>query len=201
MSERTNAMIGLEYILGVFNMQHQDLANELGIKKQNINLWVKGKQKIPQKYLPILSNMFGLSEEDLQRELSDIDKLAIQNDVLLSKIVAKELNIKTLEEYENRTRDIEAILENADTDPRFLEVYRNSVYTSLLFNLETIKKCFIDIQNKDFDDEQEKTNALDTFLKIIIYIIVILTSSKIDNDEFLEYLLRLLQKNKADDSD
>ncbi|MCX7773191.1 MAG: transcriptional regulator, partial [Clostridia bacterium] len=29
-------MIGLEYILGLYNMQHIELAEQLGIKKQNI---------------------------------------------------------------------------------------------------------------------------------------------------------------------
>ena len=35
-------MIGLEYILKVSDIQQKDLAEELGIKKQNINLWIKG---------------------------------------------------------------------------------------------------------------------------------------------------------------
>ena len=39
-------MIGLEYILEVFKIQQKDLAEELGIKKQNITLWIKGKQNI-----------------------------------------------------------------------------------------------------------------------------------------------------------
>jgi uncharacterized protein YjcR len=35
-------------------MQHIELAEKLGIKKQNINLWIKRKQNIPKKYLPVL---------------------------------------------------------------------------------------------------------------------------------------------------
>jgi DNA-binding XRE family transcriptional regulator len=37
-------LLGLEYILGLYNMQHVELAEKLGIKKQNINLWIKGRQ-------------------------------------------------------------------------------------------------------------------------------------------------------------
>jgi len=44
----------LEYILSLYNMQHIKLAEKLEIKKQSINFWIKGKQKIPKKYLPIL---------------------------------------------------------------------------------------------------------------------------------------------------
>jgi plasmid maintenance system antidote protein VapI len=71
-------MIGLEDILRIWEMQHQELATKLGIKKQNINLWISGKQAISKKYLPILSEMFGVSEEMFQRELTDLEKLYIQ---------------------------------------------------------------------------------------------------------------------------
>ena len=35
------SIIGLEYILALYDMQHIDLAERLGIKKQNINMWIK----------------------------------------------------------------------------------------------------------------------------------------------------------------
>ena len=53
-------MIGLEYILEIFKIQQKDLAEELGIKKQNITLWIKGKQNISKKYLPILSSYISM---------------------------------------------------------------------------------------------------------------------------------------------
>jgi transcriptional regulator with XRE-family HTH domain len=75
-------MIGLEYILNIYDIQHQDLAEKLGIRKQNINLWIKGKQNVSKKYLPTLSEMFGVDEEYFQKELDDIDKLIIQKEKL-----------------------------------------------------------------------------------------------------------------------
>jgi plasmid maintenance system antidote protein VapI len=75
-------MIGLEYILNLYDMQHQTLAEKLGIKKQNINLWVKGKQSISKKYLPILSSMFGIDEEYFQKELTEVERLIIQKEKL-----------------------------------------------------------------------------------------------------------------------
>lgn len=75
-------MIGLEYILNLYGIQHQDLAEKIGIKKQNINLWIKGKQNVSKKYLPMLSEMFGVDEEYFQKELNDIDKLIIQKEKL-----------------------------------------------------------------------------------------------------------------------
>lgn len=75
-------MIGLEYILGLYNMQHIELAEKLGIKKQNINMWIKGKQNIPKKYLPILEELFGLDEDYFLKELNEIDQLEIQKEKL-----------------------------------------------------------------------------------------------------------------------
>ena len=77
-------MIGLEYILNLYNMQHIELAEKLGIKKQNINMWIKGKQNIPKKYLPILEELFGLNEKYFTKELDEIDQLEIQKEKLKS---------------------------------------------------------------------------------------------------------------------
>lgn len=73
---------GLEYILGLYNMQHIELAEKLGIRKQNINLWIKGKQNIPKKYLPVLEELFGLTSEYFIKELNEIEKLEIQKEKL-----------------------------------------------------------------------------------------------------------------------
>ncbi|MBB6625095.1 helix-turn-helix domain-containing protein [Clostridium gasigenes] len=75
-------MVGLEYILSLYNMQYITLADRLGIKKQNINMWIKGKQKIPKKYLPILEEMFGVKQEYFVKELNEIEKLELQKEKL-----------------------------------------------------------------------------------------------------------------------
>ncbi|MES9695039.1 helix-turn-helix domain-containing protein [Bacillus toyonensis] len=79
-------MNGLEYILSLYNLQHIELAEKLGIRKQNINLWIKGKQKIPKKYLPILEDLFQLDAEYFTRDLNEIDKLEIQKEKLKSEL-------------------------------------------------------------------------------------------------------------------
>lgn len=89
-------MLGLEYVLGLYNMSQVELAEQLGIKKQNITLWLKGRQPISKKYLPILAELFQLPAESFSRELTDIEKLEIQKDKL-----KKELN-PIIDRYENR---------------------------------------------------------------------------------------------------
>ena len=70
-------LIGLEFVLGLYNMQHVELAEKLGIKKQNINMWVKQKQNIPKKYLPVLEELFQVDKDLLSRELTELEKLEI----------------------------------------------------------------------------------------------------------------------------
>lgn len=75
-------LIGLEFILGLYNMQYVELAEYLGIKKQNINMWVKRRQNIPKKYLPILEELFEIEREFFSKELTEIEKLEIQKEKL-----------------------------------------------------------------------------------------------------------------------
>lgn len=75
-------MIGLEYILNLYNFPHVELADKLGIRKQNINLWVKGRQNIPRKYMPVLKDLFGIRGEYFDKELTEIDRLEIQKEKL-----------------------------------------------------------------------------------------------------------------------
>ena len=75
-------MIGLEFIIGLYNMQYVELAEYLGIKKQNINMWVKRRQNIPKKYLPILEELFGIESEFFSKELTEIEKLELQKEKL-----------------------------------------------------------------------------------------------------------------------
>lgn len=72
-------MIGLEYICKINDIQFKELAEDLGIRKQNINLWIKGwSRNIPKKYLPQLSKIFNTEIEYFQKELTEIDKLKLQ---------------------------------------------------------------------------------------------------------------------------
>lgn len=88
-------MIGLEYILSLYYMEHQSLADKLGIKKQNINLWIKGKQSISKKHLPLLSEMFGIDEQYFQKELDDVDKLMVQKEKLRQELKPQVVEYET----------------------------------------------------------------------------------------------------------
>lgn len=96
-------MIGLEYILKLYNITQQELAEKLGIKRQNIDAWIRGKRKIPQKHLLKLSEIFKLPEGYFQSELNEKDKLSIQqlkirNDLVTYDYEYKEFNEELGEE-------------------------------------------------------------------------------------------------------
>lgn len=71
-------MVGLEFILNLYNVQQSDLAEKLGITKQNVNHWVKDKQKIPKKHVLTISELFKIPSEFIQKELDELDKVEIQ---------------------------------------------------------------------------------------------------------------------------
>lgn len=71
-------MIGLEYICKLYNKKFTTIADELGITRQVVNIWIKGKKPIAKKHLPKLAEIFNLSEEYFQKELTELDKLEIQ---------------------------------------------------------------------------------------------------------------------------
>jgi transcriptional regulator with XRE-family HTH domain len=142
-------LIGLEYILNLYNLQHIELAEKLGIKKQNINMWVKGRQNIPKKYLPVLEELFGIDQSYFGRELSEIEQLEIQKEKLkrdLKPVIKKheqqfslgeindlvEVPIYDKEEMNAIERDIEkaklisrfkAAMDIVDNNP-YLETYK-----------------------------------------------------------------------------
>lgn len=71
-------MIGLEYICGLYNKKHSALAEELGISRQVVNIWIKGKRPIGKKHIPKLVETFNIPEGYFQKEVDEIDKLKIQ---------------------------------------------------------------------------------------------------------------------------
>lgn len=71
-------MIGIEYVLKLFEMTQQELADKLEIKRQNIDSWIRNQRNIPKKHLPKLVDIFNIPEEYFQKELETKDKEKIQ---------------------------------------------------------------------------------------------------------------------------
>ncbi len=83
-------MIGLDFICKLYDKQFKDVAEELGVSKQVINGWIKGKYNISKKHLPRLSEIFQIPEEYFQKELNDVDQIEIQQKKIRNELVEYE---------------------------------------------------------------------------------------------------------------
>jgi transcriptional regulator with XRE-family HTH domain len=74
-------MIGLEKVIQVFNLNANQIAKKLGVSRQTVYDWLKGKRKIPKKRIEQLANLpeFKFVNKELfQKEINEIDKLDIE---------------------------------------------------------------------------------------------------------------------------
>lgn len=74
---------GLEYLLELASMSQLELSDKLNTSKQNLNMWIKGKQRIPKKYLPLLEEIFQVDQEYFEKDVTQLDKFKIQEIRLL----------------------------------------------------------------------------------------------------------------------
>ena len=72
-------MIILRYMLFIYNISNEELADKLDIRKENISKWSHSGAIITEKYGDILFNIFGVSIEYLQKELTREDIFYILN--------------------------------------------------------------------------------------------------------------------------
>lgn len=183
-----DCLIGLEYILTLYGMQHIELADKLGIKKQNINLWIKGRQNIPKKYLPILEQMFHVNEQYFAKQLSEIEKLEIQKEKLkreLQPVIEKheqQFSIGEKNEFvqvpvynKEEINAIERSIEKARLVARFQELLNETPY------IETYKLIIELLEKAEHEAMFHKTiEALAHYLDVLPDF----ASSSEEQDEF-----------------
>ncbi|NEU30147.1 helix-turn-helix domain-containing protein [bacterium LRH843] len=74
-------MIGLQMVLEVFNTNPNQIANKLGVSRQTVYDWLKGKRKISEKRLTQLAKLSEfkfINKEIFQKEINEVDKHDIQ---------------------------------------------------------------------------------------------------------------------------
>jgi transcriptional regulator with XRE-family HTH domain len=177
MLEVNKYMIGLEYILNIYGMKHQELADMLIIKKQNVNLWIKGKQAVSKKHYDRLYEIFKIPQEYFQKELNEIDKLRIDQIKLENEMVTFEYeeivtNPTTGEDVTiiSRYRDF-----NTEDEISRLE-YEISQKELLIKINEILNVCFIDGHNPIYGGLNEALKLLELFKMFT----TIISDSKID---------------------
>jgi len=146
-------MMGLEYIVNLYNKQFKDVAEELGISKQVINGWIKGRYNISKKHLPKLSKMFNLPEQYFQRQLSELEKLDIQK--------IKIYNERTEYEHEDTFTDPDTGEEIIITDTRIDESDMfNDSYINYKKDIIKLTNEIKEVINNKFNDDAVESNQL-----------------------------------------
>ena len=122
-------MRGLIYIRkDIFHMTVSWLANEMSISRQGITDWESGRSKMSIDRLEVLERIFGISKKWYDKEVNEIDKLKIDNEVL-NNIISTTLydNIKIYDDvdlsksnvrFEETTADFDKILKIKDITER-----------------------------------------------------------------------------------
>lgn len=139
-------MNGLNFILNLYDMQYIKLAEILGINKQNITMWVKGKQKVPKKYITILEEIFNIDKEYFSKELTEIDKLEIQKEKLkqdLNPIISKK-------EQEFSIGEINNIIEKPIYDKEEMNSIEREIEKAKL--AQRFKECMDIVDNNPYMD-------------------------------------------------
>lgn len=131
-------MIGLEYILNLYNIKHIELAEKLGIKKQNINLWIKQKQNIPKKYLPQLEELFKVNSKFFEKELTEIEKLEIQKEKLKTEL--NPLITLTEKNYDlnSKSFEITEIYNKEEINKIEYDIHKAKIFEKFKNSLESI---------------------------------------------------------------
>jgi transcriptional regulator with XRE-family HTH domain len=74
-------MIGLKKVLEIFNKNPNQIANHLGVSRQTVYDWLKGKRKIPKRRITQLTQIPEfkfIKEEIFQKEIDNLEEHDIQ---------------------------------------------------------------------------------------------------------------------------
>ncbi|NFE75501.1 helix-turn-helix transcriptional regulator [Clostridium botulinum] len=133
-----NNMTRLSYVLELYNLTQQELADKLQIKRQNIDAWLRKRRKIPEKHLVNLSKIFkGIDSSYFQKELTEIEKIDIQK----TKILNDSNEIEYIDsDAEQNIRIRRVLKDNYDVfGARYLDYEKNMIIT-----INRIKKIVSD---------------------------------------------------------
>ena len=149
-------MIGLNYIRKyVFDLSANWLANVMGITRQSVMDWEARRNKLLDYRITELQKIFGANKKWYDKELDEIDKLKINNEILNSILTQKIFEITAFSKnvhYENSVIELEKLTKINDIEERYKQVLKQITENEKLINLlEIIQKIKI-VANELKDD-------------------------------------------------
>ena len=184
-------MNNLDNIREIFNLTLEDVANMLNIKKQSVSEWSKNN-KIPEKRIKELSELLNIPEEYFNKEISEVDKIKLQN-IKLEQDIKNSIFEYEREIYDNETDEtittISDIAYNKDLE-RLHEI--NNIKIN---KLNLLKK--IDTIISKYNNEEGNELILDKSYEEVFIDIFNRLANVVDSQEqdfsILYYILRALE--------
>ena len=184
-------MNNLDNIREIFNLTLEDVANMLHIKKQSVSEWSKNN-KIPEKRIKELSELLNIPEEYFNKEISEVDKIKLQN-IKLEQDIKNSIFEYEREIYDNETDEtittISDIAYNKDLE-RLYEI--NNIKIN---KLNLLKK--IDTIISKYNNEEGNELILDKSYEEVFIDIFNRLANVVDSQEqdfsILYYILRALE--------
>ena len=184
-------MNNLDNIREIFNLTLEDVANMLNIKKQSVSEWSKNN-KIPEKRIKELSELLNIPEEYFNKEISEVDKIKLQN-IKLEQDIKNSIFEYEREIYDNETDEtittISDIAYNKDLE-RLYEI--NNIKIN---KLNLLKK--IDTIISKYNNEEGNELILDKSYEEVFIDIFNRLANVVDAQEqdfsILYYILRALE--------
>lgn len=129
---------GLEYIINFEQKSKKDYADQLGIRKQQLNSWIKGDRPIPKKWLEIFSQHYRLDESIFTKDLSGEEELTLLKHLLeLNGVQSKNMG-KGVETMELLQKRLELHARNVtDIQNLLMDIHRATVKEFGLENPQT----------------------------------------------------------------
>ena len=154
-------MIGLNYIRKyVFDLSANWLANVMGITRQSVMDWEARRNKLLDYRLNELEKIFGANKKWYDKELDEIDKLKINNEILNSILTQKIFEITAFSKnihYENTVIELEKLTKINDVEERNKQVLKQITENEKLINLlEIIQK--IEVVASELKDDNTLYN-------------------------------------------
>ena len=174
-------MMGLEFIRKQYDISLADLAKEIGVSRQFISKWETGEKSIPDKRLECLSQFFNVPTEYFKKQLSEIDKIKIQNFKLEQDLE------KSVYDYEDTVYDEESddyiTIPEIGYDQSIVEAEQyNNAKIEELETLEKIEDIITDQQPEDdlYDIISKMTGRAELFDRF---------ADMVQSDEVENYIL------------
>jgi transcriptional regulator with XRE-family HTH domain len=146
-AKEIKSLIGLKYIRKVFNMTMKELAEELKVSSNTINLWEKGTLQITEDRLNQLKNYFNLDKEYFFRNDYNDDEITLIKTKSLEKTINKTIPADML-----KNNVIKSYSEKAQ---EYLKELDDSIM-KIEEEIENVKKELINqIQNVSIDTLSE----------------------------------------------